>query len=518
MTNITVIRNFMADSQIDYLLVNSTNEFLVEYNTLDENSRYKLTGFSGSTGEALVTPDTIFLFVDGRYHIQADLEVNHDKITVVKLQHGQKYLEELLCRVPENATLGLFSKKNSQSKIEFIKSKRAIKLLDEDPFDINKVNQNIENIKLDIKFTGATSEEKIAQISKDLSEDEAIFITDCDEVSYLFNLRNFSQNFSAKIRAKAIILNDKSILFAENELQNAEEFLRTINKKIYVDKTTTNGYDYKLFEDRAIELKNNPVKNMKAIKNDAEIEHLKEAFKRTDRAVSAIRDYIEENENISEFDIAQQLEKEFKKQGALGLSFKSIIAKDENSALAHYSKSSKNEVIKAGSIVLIDCGGYFDGGLATDITRVFVKGNPSDLHKKIYTYVLKAFLNAYNFQSPTNGFEIDALVREFFVSQDTEGFVFNHGLGHGIGINVHEYPPNLSPHDMAKISFKDGMCFSIEPGLYKEGFFGIRLENSCYFKNNKIHSFVHMNYENKLIDYNMLSEQEKKWLEEFEVI
>ncbi len=92
MDNIAVIRNFMANFELKYLLVNSTNEFLVEYNTLEENSRYKLTNFSGSTGEALVTPDNIYLFVDGRYHIQADLEVDHEKITVVKLQTSQKYL------------------------------------------------------------------------------------------------------------------------------------------------------------------------------------------------------------------------------------------------------------------------------------------------------------------------------------------------------------------------------------------------------------------------------------------
>ena len=106
----------MSDNKLNYLLVNSTNEFLVEYNTLEENSRYKLTGFSGSTGEALVTPETIFLFVDGRYHIQADLEVNHENVTVVKLQQGQKYIDELLKRIPENQILGLFAKKKFTKK------------------------------------------------------------------------------------------------------------------------------------------------------------------------------------------------------------------------------------------------------------------------------------------------------------------------------------------------------------------------------------------------------------------
>lgn len=522
MNNIAVIKNFMVNNNLNFLLVNSTNEFLVEYNILEENSRYKLTNFSGSTGEALVTPETIYLFVDGRYHIQADQEVDHEKITVVKLQQGQKYLEVLLNKIPEHETLGLFSKKNSQSKIEIIEAKRNIKLLDSDPLDTSVEIKTESNITLDPKYTGYTSEEKIAKISQILSEDEAIYLTDLDEVSYLFNMRNFSQNYSAKIKAKAVVLKDNAILFTQDKMQALETFLKSTKKEIHIDKSSINGYDYKLLEGRTVELKSNPVKKMKAQKNETELEHLKYAFNQTDKAVSAIRDYIENNDNLSEFDVAVQLAKEFKKYGAVGLSFNSIVAKDKNSALAHYSKSSKDEIIKDGSLVLIDCGAYYEGGLATDITRVFVKGNPTELQIRIYTTVLKAFLRAYNYAKahlnrPLTGFEIDQSIHEFFDGQNLDGFVFNHGLGHGLGINVHEYPPSLSSGELAKTPILDGMCFSIEPGLYKEGFFGIRLENSCYFKDNNIHSFVHMNYEKRLIDYNMLSEQEKVWLEEFEV-
>ena len=506
----------MSDNKLNYLLVNSTNEFLVEYNTLEENSRYKLTGFSGSTGEALVTPKTIFLFVDGRYHIQADLEVNYENVTVVKLQQGQKYIDELLKRIPENQTLGLFAKKNSQKKVEILAAGRNIKLLDSDPLDNNSLKVNSENITLPFELTGAASEEKIAKISQKLSDNQALYITDLDEVSYLFNMRNFSQNYSAKIRGKCLIFNSNAILFTGEKLLHLEEFLKKIDKEVFIDKSTINAYDFALLSNTK-SLEQNPVQIMKSQKTNAELEHLKDAFARTDNAVYAIRDFIETNDNISEFDIAVQLAKEFKKQGALGLSFSSIVAKDENSALAHYSKSSKEEIIQDGSLILIDCGAYFEGGLATDITRVFVKGNPTDLHKKIYTMVLKAFLRAYNFKNPQNGYEIDKMVHEFFNSQELDGFVFNHGLGHGIGINVHEYPPNLSSGEIAKTLLKDGMCFSIEPGLYKQGFFGIRLENSCYFKDNKIHSFVNMNYEKKLINFDLLDEQEKEWLKEFEV-
>jgi len=517
MDKLTVIKNFMADNELNYLLVNATNEFLVEYNSLDENSRYKLTNFSGSTGEALVTPDTVYLFVDGRYHIQADLEVDHEKITVVKLQNGQKYLDELLKRIPENETLGIFAKKNSQAKFEKLSDKRQIRLLDIDPLDTDKDLSSEGNIILDKKFTGLSSDEKISIISQNLSENQAIYLTDLDEVSYLFNMRNFSNNYSAKIKGKALISKNNAELFTGEKLNTLPEILQNIQKEVFIDKSSINAFEYNLLKNHAKEFETNPVQLLKAQKTPAELEHLKDAFNRTDKAVSAIRNYIENNDNISEFDIARQLAEEFKKQGAVGLSFNSIVAKDKNSALAHYSKSSKDEIIVDGSLVLIDCGGYFEGGLATDITRVFVKGKPTELHKKIYTTVLKAFLRAFNYENPTNGFEIDNDVREFFNNQNLDGFVFNHGLGHGIGINVHEYPPNLSSHDMAKTPLKDGMCFSIEPGLYKEGEFGIRLENSCYFKDNKIHSFVHMNYEKKLIDFDMLNECEKEWLKEFEV-
>ena len=523
MDSITVIKDFMVENNLEYLLVNSTNEFLVEYNTLEENSRYKLTNFSGSTGEALVTPKSIYLFVDGRYHIQADNEVCHEKITVVKLQTGEKYLDELLKRIPQDCVLGLFAKKNSQNKIDFLKKHRKIELLENDPLDNPSKIEDAQNVKIDIKYSGLSPEEKISKVSKNLSDDEALYVTDLDEVSYLFNMRNFSQNYSSKIKAKAIVFKDNSILFEEKDLNTLPNFLKNIDKKVYVDKSTINGYDYNLLAGKAIPIDISPIKIMKSKKNDIELNHLKSAFERTDRAVKAIREYIYNNDNISEFDISNQLEKEFKKQGAKSLSFKSIVAKDKNSALAHYSKSSKDEIIKDGSLVLIDCGAYFEGGLATDITRVFVKGEPTELQKRIYTTVLKAFLLGFNYakknlKRPLIGFDIDKTVHEFFDSHDLDGFVFNHGLGHGIGINVHEYPPNLSTNEMAKTPILDGMVFSIEPGLYKEGFFGVRLENSCYFKDNEIHSLVHMNYERKLINFEMLTDEEIQELATFEVI
>ena len=168
--------------------------------------------------------------------------------------------------------------------------------------------------------------------------------------------------------------------------------------------------------------------------------------------------------------------------------------------------------------------------MATDITRVFVKGRPNELQKQVYTTVLKAFLNAFNYTKQhltlalsskereyVTGFEIDKLAHSI-LDNKIEGFTFGHGLGHGIGINVHEAPPNLSQNEIAKTQIVDGMTFTIEPGLYNPEHFGVRLENSCYMECGKIHSFVKMGYEGKLINYDLLNEQEKEWLKDFKIL
>lgn len=511
------LRKFMRVENLDCLLINSTSEFLVEYNSLEENSRFVLTGFSGSVGDAVVTLDRVFLFVDGRYHIQADMEVDKNIVTVVKLQTGETMFDAMQKIFSKNAKLGLNSKKNSQKRVESLQKFFDVKLFDFDFVLKNVPQQKDEIVDIDEKYTGLSVDEKLAEISKNLQKNDAFLLTNLEEVSYLFNKRDFSKPYSSKIIAKAIVYQDRASLFTREKMKDFEAELSAVKGKIFLDKSSVNAHDFLLAGNRAEAVEQSPVQKMKAIKTDTELEHYKDAFKKTDMAVSAVRDFIENNDNISEFDIAQKLEEFFIKFGAKSLSFKSIVAKDKNSALAHYSKCLKDEIVKDGSLVLIDCGAYYEGGLATDITRVFVKGNPSDLHKKIYTIVLKTFLNCFNYKNPKNGFEIDNLAREIFAKNQVENFVFNHGLGHGIGVSVHEYPPSLSKNEIAKTELKEGMCFSIEPGLYDKNYFGVRLENSCYFKDGKINSFVNMNYEKKLIDFGLLTAQEKKWLSEFEV-
>ena len=480
---------------IDYLLVNCTNKYLVEYPTLSENARYTLTGFSGSTGDALVTADKIYLFVDGRYHVQADLEAK-DNITVVKLQLGQKQDDEIRKLIDKNKILGIVATKVSQARLEGFEGFK-IKLLQEDP--INNFTEN-----------------HITEYAKAFNpvdfNTEAAFITNLEEVSYLTGLRDFSNDNSSKIWAKLFIDGKERKLFTnDNEY---DEFLSNYENEIIVDKTSINAHDYSLIKYPVH--KNSKIKLLKSVKTEEELEAYKKAFERTDMAVNSIREYIENNEDLSEYDIEKHLREEFIKYGAKSLSFNSIVAINQNSAQAHYSKSSKEIKLKDGDLVLIDCGAYYESGLATDITRVFVKGKPNELQRKVYTTVLKAFLSCFNSNFST-GIEFDTHAHSM-LDNAIDGFTFNHGLGHGIGINVHEAPPNLSQNKIAETEIKNGMCFTIEPGLYNPKYFGIRLENSCYKKDWKIHSFVKMGYESKLIDYSMLNENENTWLSEFMVL
>ena len=516
------------NANTDYLLVNTTNEFLLEYAPIEQNSCYKLTGFSGDTGDSLVCPDgKIKLFVDGRYHTQADLEVDHSKVDVVKLQLGQKQDEEICLSIQPNSTFGIVTKKVSQKRLEYFQT--LLKELNVKVIPLNKdiyqseYEVNSANLtKLNISYTGSDFKSKIKDLPK------PILITNSEEISYVCNLRDFSQNYAVKIDGKLFISDKESVLFTdanvdadEYKVMKLSEFDNYINgiKNISVDKSTITAYDYSLL-DTPINILS-PIKQMKAIKTKEEIEHLKYAFAQTDKALKATRDFIYQNDNLSEYDIDKELTNNFKEYGAKSLSFKSIVARNQNSALAHYMKSSKDEIIKDGDLILIDCGAYYEGGLATDITRVFVKGEPNSLQKKVYTTVLKMFLNAYNYQvvnGVTSGFEIDNLARKVYSMNNIKDFVFSHGLGHGIGVCVHEAPPNLSMNEIAKAPILDNMCFTIEPGLYNEKEFGVRLENSCYLDNGVIKSFTNMNYEQKLIDYDMLTEDEKLWLKEFEVL
>jgi Xaa-Pro aminopeptidase len=227
--------------------------------------------------------------------------------------------------------------------------------------------------------------------------------------------------------------------------------------------------------------------------------------------------YVEKSIGRTEKELSDAVSKEFHRNGARQLSFPTILAIGKNSAIIHHTCPSSVQ-LKDGDIVLLDCGAYFGGGYATDSTRTFIVGQPNALQKLVYTTVLKMLINCYLYpiDENTTGSTLDHVAREIAEKSGLmgDGFHFNHSLGHGIGINVHESPPSLSPtSDDLLIA---NMTFTLEPGLYRDDFGGIRLENSVLMTYNggkyAIESLSRAKFQKNAINFSMLTAAERKML------
>lgn len=537
------LREFLKDNNLDCLLVNTTDEFLVEYNELCNCARYCVTGFSGSTGDVLVTKERVYQFADGRYHEQADAEVDHETTDVVKLQLGQTFLSELAAKIAPESVVGVVSDKislNFYKALKFALNKKhcKIKPLDFDPvglFKELKPSDNGQTVKqIDLSIAGVSADEKFKKLAKKLKNNEAYLDTHLENIAYFTNCRQYKTPFSSTFKAKMLVRKQKAQIYTNEKfdttigkhfeilpLKDFSNGLKNANKVIF-NPSTINYRDFTLIKSKAQESPKDFIKEAKAIKNSAEIEHFKKNFERTDNVVNKAFMLTQTRKNLTELDLSDAVEKEYLAQGANQLSFKTILAAGANSSIIHYSHPSNKVKIKDGDFVLLDCGGHFEGGYSTDITRTFVKGKATALQKKVYTTVMKMFLNAYHHRiTPrTTGFTLDKIARKIHAQSGLKDFNFNHGLGHGVGINVHENPPTISCGPSGKRILKENMVFTIEPGLYKAGFGGVRLENTVYLtKVNgelKIQSFSHVPFQEEAIDYSILNEQEKKWLKDWQ--
>lgn len=536
------LREILKNNNLNYLLVNTTDEFLVEYNELCNCARYFVTGFSGSTGDVLVSQDNVYQFVDGRYHEQADAEVDHKTTSVVKLGLGQAFSEELVSKIEPDSIVGIVAKKISLNFYLILKSKLAkkhckIKALDFDPIELIqelKPSDNGETVKqIDLSVSGISADDKFKKLARKLSPKTVYLDSNLENIAYLTNCRQYKTPFSSTFKAKMVVTKDGATIYSNEKfetdigkffdiqpLKNFETAFKH-SKTVLFNPQTINYYDFKLIQRKAQEAQCDYIKEMKAVKNNAEIEHFKKNFERTDKVVNKAFLLTETIKDLTERELSDEVEKEYLAQGAKQLSFSTILAAGANSSIIHYSHPSDKVKIKDGDFVLLDCGGHFEGGYSTDITRTFVKGKASPLQKKVYTTVLKMFLNAYHHKvtKKTTGFTLDKIARRIYAKSGLKDFNFNHGLGHGVGINVHENPPTISCGKAGRRVLKENMVFTIEPGLYKTGFGGVRLENTCYLTKVddklKIQSFSHVPFQEEAIDYSLLNKQEKEWLNEW---
>jgi len=565
------LRSFMKEESLDFFIVSATDEYLSEYIKLSENSRYAITGFSGSTGDAIVTLKDVFLFVDGRYHLQAENETDKSLVTVVKVGMDTSPSVALIERIAElsnkSQKIGFVSTKISYNNFKKLAEIFKIKSLKHQEYEYDPILKlaNIESEDyigliryIPTNLSGLTAQEKFSLI-RDKFDNIGIdiFILDkLEEIAYISNLRGDEIPYSSTFKARAILYKDKIIIFSDLdkiqtdirhkfgknfEFKEINSFLTCLKDLIKGEDSLTIGFNpqvinlfiYRQFENtknKLIELDTSPITEMMIIKNQAELEHMQDCFRKTDivvnRAITWLNQNLEKGFKISEKDYADKVKALFVEEGAYGLSFEVIAASGKNTAITHYTNPDPEKFIRIGELVLLDCGAYFEGGYATDMTRTFLAGGAkaeaSNEAKNIYTKVLKAVINGlnHNVNEETTGFDIDKTVRKIVTKNTDESFKFAHGTGHGVGIAVHESPPRLGPSDASKTKLYPNMCFTIEPGLYSDKWGGVRLENTVTIiqteSGRKIKTLTRSKFDENLIDYDMLNEQEIVWLKEYQ--
>ncbi len=494
-----------------------------------------LTNFQGTAGEAIINSvGEITLFVDTRYHLLVDKQAYKD-IKIYKMELGETFLDAFKKMYPEGKTLYISSDIMLEEFLQLDKyfnlktytlKKSFLKNLD--------INKNERPFVVDSRVEKNDFNYKVKKFKKLNPKIEKMLVFDLDKISYFTNLRCFEMKYSSNLKSILYLdfKNSKYILFSEKLVKNIcsdnlairpladfEGIIRAINSEIYIDFSEITLENFLLIK-KPIQINRDVLSLVSSIKPISVVENMAQCSFKLDKAIYNFKKRI--RKGLSEYDLVEMFEDELKLQGSYSPSFKTILALDNNSASIHYSSYDREKILQDEQIILLDCGGYWDSGYATDITRTFYFGkNPKPIYKNIYTAVLKAFIACFA-SKETNARKVDELARKILASYQDIGFYFNHGLGHGIGTSCHQNPPVLSMYSNDII--KPYQTHSIEPGLYgKTGNneFGVRIENCVYCDiNYNRYSLSKFPFEELLIDYRALTHKEidfiKKWQADFE--
>jgi len=523
----------MLNHQLDSYLILSADEHLNEYLPEVKQRRAWTSGFTGSAGDLLVVREQAWLFVDSRYHEQADLEVDRSLIQVSKLGlDEQKTLVEILESLGEVAlkgstahrlgfdpfTLAVAQFRSLEKQLE----PAGIELVPvvDNLVDQVRVQPRGEDLfitgsklfHLPDEVTGEAAAQKLHRVRKAMqkAKTDLLPITKLDQIAWLFNLRGQDIPYNPVFIAYAIITLQEALLFThlgrvEPGIQQAlqelvqllpyEQYAATLKEltqskqpRVLVDpKQTTMGTYQLLLEGRPdydsrvqIVETANPVEDLKARKNPVEIEQMQAANLKASRAKTRtlkwLCDRLEQGEPLSELDVSQTVEQFYSEEAdCQGLSFTTIAATGRNSSIVHYGTPSPEVILQPGEFLLLDSGAQYLGG-TTDDTRTVIVGDPTPEQVERYTEVLKAHINCamQRFPKGTTGVQLDGIARS---SLWLAGLEYGHGTGHGVGafLNVHEGPNGISKRVQEPL--EPGMITSIEPGFYQSGWGGIRIEN-----------------------------------------
>jgi Xaa-Pro aminopeptidase len=533
---INELREKFKKYNIDGYVVPKNDDYFTEYSKI--NRLKIISNFSGSAGLAIILKDKNYLFTDGRYTIQSEMESGK----YFKIVSYEKIIN---CKLFKNLRLGLDPKLFTQQQIKnyFLKNNQ-IKFLSNnliDEIENHKVVKGIPFFSLKDEIVGENRKSKINKIINYLKKNKAdnLFVTAPENVAWILNIRG-SDGPNSPVPNSRLIINKSKKIFLITELYKAKKLIKEkiINKNQLIPTNdlpnkilALNGKNFiidnkscSVFYENIIKSKfkiikrEDPTYLLKAIKNNTEIDNMIRSHVIDGVALTKFIYWIKKvnKKKITEVDAQIKLEKFRKKNNRyLYPSFETIAGAGENGAIVHYrAKKNSCRTIRKNDIFLCDSGGQYKYG-TTDVTRTICFTKPKPSIKNIFTKVLKGHIAVANtdLKLHNTGKKIDRRARKYLNESKLD---YAHGTGHGVGffLNVHEGPQSISK--LNKVKIQEGMILSNEPGYYKKGNYGIRIENLVFVK--KIKKKIYFEnltlapIEKDLINFNLLTKSEKDYL------
>ena len=536
---INKIKKIISENKIDGYVVPKNDEYFTEYSK--ESNLKTVANFTGSAGFAIILKKKNYLFVDGRYTIQA------------RKQSGKNFS---IYEIPTTWPKNVFKKLNQNLKIGFnpklFTSSTLFKYFESScdltPINIdifkkkkNKISSENHFFSLNEKVVGKKTTSKINNVIYLLKKKKIdyLFISSGENVCWLLNIRGKDLPNSPIANCQVILSKNGLIYFFSNKdkINNIKKKFK--NKKIFfykeekffdilslikkgtfcIDFQTCSIFNENLINSKfKIIEKEDPIYKFKSIKNNIEIKNMIKAHIEDGVALTKFIYWIKnfKNYKLDELMVEKKLEK-FRKQNKNYLypSFSTIAGSGPNGAIIHYKSDKKtNRRIDKKDLLLLDSGGQYKWG-TTDVTRTITFQKQNNNIKKLYTRVLKGHIAVAlcDIKYEVNGNNIDKKARK---SLNLVGLDYSHGTGHGVGffLNVHEGPQSISKNNFIKL--KEGMIVSNEPGYYLENKLGIRIENLVFIKKKKkklyFENLTFAPLEKDLIDERMLTKKEKDYL------
>jgi Xaa-Pro aminopeptidase len=557
---ILALRQKMFENNIDAFIIYSADPHMSEYLPTEWQERSWLSGFTGSAGFVVVTKDKAGLWTDGRYFVQAPIELKDSGIDLFKdgMEGTPNYIDWINSEITENGTVAVNAIATSHANWELLSEKLSAKgnklvdlpLLKEIWTNRNSNVQKNPVFVQPIERAGKSVTQKLSDIRNKMEElgASAHIISSLDDVAWTLNLRGSDVQSNPVFLGYVILTKNEAKLFVDLEKLEVEarkqmddsgmkmlpyeEFYKELknisNEQILVSPDGNQSIFEALKENNTFIKAPVPGNLMKAIKNTTELEGFRTVMQRDGVAMVKFLYWLTHQagkEAMTEYSIGEKL-RGFRAEGKnfVGESFGSIVGYKENAAIMHYSaKSEGSKEVTNIHTILVDSGGQYLEG-TTDITRTFALGTASAEFKRDATLALKGLiqLSMVKFPKGTRGVQLDAFAR---MALWMEGKDYNHGTGHGVGsfMNVHEGPQNIRK-DMNMQQLIPGMVLSNEPGFYYDYHYGIRHENLIAVRELETTDFgtfydfetlTVCPFDRNVIEVSLLTQPEKDWLNNY---